>query len=159
MQVTEISQQTSRTAKPKFTQLPFNKTTPKHVFNFGFGDQTLNTAAIKISAICCTRSFRRTWDKLMILYYRLTLPLATLLRLPRPLATLLRLTRPLAEVEAMPIGLEEWRAGVGSNNAARSHALGRRKCPRSFLSQLISYLVALFTEGTWFTSNNGELGI
>ena len=60
----------------------------------------------------------------------------------------------------MPIGLEEWRAGVGSNNAAHSHALGkfmRRKCPRSFLSQLISYLVALFTEGTWFSSDNGEL--
>ena len=51
----------------------------------------------------------------------------------------------------MPIGLEQWRAGVGSNNAARSHALGkfmRRKCPRSFLSQFISYLVTLFTEGT-----------
>ena len=60
----------------------------------------------------------------------------------------------------MPIGLEEWRAGVGSNNAARSHALGkfmRRKCPRSFLSQLISYLMALFTEGTWFSSENGEV--
>ena len=60
----------------------------------------------------------------------------------------------------MPIGLEEWRAGVGNNNAARSHALGkfiRRKCPRSFLSQLISYLVALFTEGTWFASENGEV--
>ena len=60
----------------------------------------------------------------------------------------------------MPIGLEEWRAGVGSNNAARSHALGklmRRKCPRNFLSQLISYLVALFTEGTWFASDYGEL--
>ena len=85
-----------------------------------------------------------------------------LLKLALPLATLLKLTHPLAEFEAMPIGLEEWRAGVGSNNAARSHALGkfmRRKCPRSFLSQLISYLVALFTEGTWFSSDNGELGI
>ena len=63
----------------------------------------------------------------------------------------------------MPIGLEEWRAGVGSNNTARSHALGkfmRRKCPRSFLSQLIFYLVTLFTdEGMWFSSDNGELGI
>ena len=60
----------------------------------------------------------------------------------------------------MPIGLEDWRAGVGSSNAARSHAFGkfmRRKCPRSFLSQLISYLVALFTEGTWFASDNGEV--
>ena len=79
------------------------------------------------------------------------------------LVPVLGLIHPLAEIEAMPIGLEEWRAGVGSNNAARSHALGkfmRRKCPRSFLSQLISYLVALFIdEGTWFSSDNGELGI
>ena len=46
---------------------------------------------------------------------------------------------------------------VGSNNAARSHALSkftRRKCSRSFLSFFISYLVALFTERTWFSSNN-----
>ena len=62
----------------------------------------------------------------------------------------------------MPVGLEEWRASVGSNNAARSHALGklmRRKNPRNFLCQFISYLVALLTEGTWFASwsTSGEL--
>ena len=64
----------------------------------------------------------------------------------------------------MPVGSEEWRASVGSNNAARSHALGklmRRKNPRSFLRQFISYLVALLTEGTLFASvsTSGELVI
>lgn len=61
---------------------------------------------------------------------------------------------------AMPIGIEEWRAGVGSNNAARSHAFGkfmRKKSPRSYQSNFISYLMALLTEGTWFASDNGEL--
>ena len=59
----------------------------------------------------------------------------------------------------MPICLEQWRAGVGSNNAARSHAFGkfmRRKYPRSFLSQFISYLVTLFAEGTWFSLDDGK---
>ena len=61
----------------------------------------------------------------------------------------------LVEVEAMPIGLEQWRAGVGSNSAGRSHALGkfmRRKCPRSFL--IFSYLL-IITEDTWFSSDDG----
>ena len=61
----------------------------------------------------------------------------------------------------MPIGIEEWRAGVGSNNAARSHAFCKfmKKKSRSYRSPLFSYLVSLLTEGTWFASDDGELVI
>ena len=46
----------------------------------------------------------------------------------------------------MPISMEQWRASVGSNNAAHSHVLrkfGRKKkSPESLLSQIMSLLVA-----------------
>ena len=41
----------------------------------------------------------------------------------------------------MPIGLEEWRASVGSNNAARSSAFNK---------------IMSSTEGMRFSSNNGK---
>ena len=48
----------------------------------------------------------------------------------------------------MPISMEQWRAGVGSNNAARSRVLGRyimrKRSPKSPLSQFLSLLMMLF---------------
>ena len=47
----------------------------------------------------------------------------------------------------MPISMEQWRAGVGSNNAARSRVMGRsmrKMSPKSLLSQFLSLLMMLF---------------
>ena len=48
----------------------------------------------------------------------------------------------------MPISMEQWRASVGSNNAARARVFSKtmNKCSSgSFLSQLLTYILALFT--------------
>ena len=48
----------------------------------------------------------------------------------------------------MPISMEQWRASVGSNNAARARVSSKtmNKCSSgSFLSQLLTYILALFT--------------
>ena len=49
--------------------------------------------------------------------------------------------------QAMPISMEQWRAGVGSNNAARSRVMGRcirKRSPKCLLSQFLSLLMTLF---------------
>ena len=59
----------------------------------------------------------------------------------------------------MPISAEQWRASVGGNNAAHSHALRkslRRKFPcKSLLSQILSFLMTLLM-GTSLT--DGSMG-
>ena len=50
-------------------------------------------------------------------------------------------------IDNMPISMEQWRAGVGSNNAARSRVMGRsmrKMSPKSLLSQFLSLLMMLF---------------
>ena len=47
----------------------------------------------------------------------------------------------------MPISMEQWRVGVGSNNAARSRVMERsmrKRSPKSLLSQFLSLLMTLF---------------
>jgi hypothetical protein len=46
--------------------------------------------------------------------------------------------------------MEQWRVTVGSNNAARSHVLGRftrKRSPRDLFSQFLSFIVTLLTPG------------
>ncbi len=58
----------------------------------------------------------------------------------------------------MPVSLEQWRAGVGSNNAARSYALKRRLQGKNqtLLSQFLA-LVALFTHWVELLTDKGKL--
>ena len=54
----------------------------------------------------------------------------------------------IAGSPTMPISMEQWRASVGSNNAARARVSSKtmNKCSSgSFLSQLLTYILALFT--------------
>ena len=60
----------------------------------------------------------------------------------------------------MPISMDQWRASVGSNNAARAHVFSKimNKCsrsPGSFLSQLFMCILALIRTRT----DNGEVFI
>ena len=59
----------------------------------------------------------------------------------------------------MPVSLEQWRASVGSNNAARSHVLARctgKKSPKSLLGQLLLFLLTLFSPGAGLDNNKGK---
>jgi hypothetical protein len=61
----------------------------------------------------------------------------------------------------MPISMEQWRATVGSNNASRSHVLGKsikRKSPKDLLSHFLSFLMTLFTpEADLVTVKDGKV--
>ena len=44
----------------------------------------------------------------------------------------------------MPVSLEQWRASVGSNNAARSHVLAKctgKKSPKGLFGQFLLFLL------------------
>ena len=59
----------------------------------------------------------------------------------------------------MPVSLEQWRASVGLNNAARSHALSKlsgKRPPKDLLSQLLSFLFTLFAGGLGLSADEGE---
>ena len=63
-------------------------------------------------------------------------------------------------VPIMPVGLEQWRASVGSNNAARSHVLprttGKRSSKGLLLDQFLSFFVILLTPGADLVTNKGN---
>ena len=51
----------------------------------------------------------------------------------------------------MPISMDQWRASVGSNNAARARVFSKMKCSShkcsspSFLSQLLTYILTFIS--------------
>ena len=61
----------------------------------------------------------------------------------------------------MPISMEQWRAGVGSNNAARSRVMRRcmrKRSPKNLLSQFLSLLVTMFAPWVGLVTE-GKAGI
>ena len=59
----------------------------------------------------------------------------------------------------MPVSLEQWRASVGSNNAARSHVLAKctgKKSPKGLFDQFLLFLMALFSPGVGLDINKGK---
>ena len=59
----------------------------------------------------------------------------------------------------MPISAEQWRASVGSNNAALSHVLRKsvfKKSPKSFFGQFLALLLALFDPGVGLVTDKGK---
>ena len=59
----------------------------------------------------------------------------------------------------MPVSMEQWRASVGSNNAARSHVLAKctgKKHPKTLLGQFLLFLFTLFSQGTGLVTNKGK---
>ena len=62
----------------------------------------------------------------------------------------------------MPISLEQWRASVGSNNAAHSHVLAKcvgKKPPVGLLGQYLLFLAALFAPGVQLATGKTKTGI
>ena len=59
----------------------------------------------------------------------------------------------------MPVSMEQWRASVGSNNAARSHVLAKcvgKKSPKTLLGRFLLFLFALFSQGAGLVTNKGK---
>ena len=59
----------------------------------------------------------------------------------------------------MPVSLEQWRASVGSNNAAHSHVLAKctgKKSPKGLFGQFLLFLMALFSPGAGLDTNKGK---
>ena len=55
--------------------------------------------------------------------------------------------------------MEEWRASVGSNNAARSHVLAKfagKTAPKGIFGQFLLFLFALFSPGAGPVTNKGK---
>ena len=63
-------------------------------------------------------------------------------------------------VPIMPVGLEQWRASMGSNNAACSHVLARSTGKRSskglLLDQLLYFIMTLLTPGVDLVTNKSN---
>lgn len=62
----------------------------------------------------------------------------------------------------MPVSLEQWRASVGNNNAARSSVLRKRagkKSPKGLIDQFFTFLLVLFSSGAGLATNNRKMDI
>lgn len=61
--------------------------------------------------------------------------------------------------QVMPISMEQWRASVGRNNAARTNVLAKnteKKISKHLLGQFMLFLLTLFCQGVGLVTSKGK---